>query len=442
MTRVAAALVAVGLAVAAAPADGATIVGRTYGTNCSGKSASCFPIVSYRAAPGERNDVVVTETPGAPPVVRIHDAGAEIALDRSIGSWCTTTGPHDAVCTLESFSPYNNPIEFKLGDANDRLAVSEVSDPTLQTIVDGGTGADELRGGTSVSNATFRGGPGRDVVIGGAAGDQLSGGGSDDTIDGGPGVDWLGYGDRARPIVVDLAAGRGGEAGEHDAIANIENVNGGSGPDRLAGDAGPNELDGGPGDDVLRGRGGPDGLSGGDGIDRLFGGAGDDGLDVGGFRAGGSGFDIAGCGPGRDRVGGASALDEVRDDCEVAGTGEGDYRLFGPLRTPRSRVLQLNSHCSMTVREQQRHMVCQWRVALVTPGGAVVGVKAVRTHRLPYRRIVRIAPRLNKLGRRLLIQRGFLRVTVRLASGLTRQHGPIPTPATTAFTTVIRRKGV
>jgi hypothetical protein len=31
---------------------------------------------------------------------------------------------------------------------------------------------------------------------------------------------------------------------------------------------------------------------------------------------------------------------------------------------------------------------------------------------------------------------------VRLASGLTRQHGPIPTPATTAFTTVIRRKGV
>ena len=52
--------------------------------------------------------------------------------------------------------------------------------------------------------------------------------------------------------------------------------------------------------------------------------------------------------------------------------------------------------------------------------------------------MVRISPRLNRLGRRLLKQRGSLRVKVSLGSALTRQHGPAPKPTETVFTTVIR----
>ncbi len=69
-------------------------------------------------------------------------------------------------------------------------------------------------------------------------------------------------------------------------------------------------LTGTPGRDLLCGRGGDDDLVGGPGEDRLFGHEGDDRIDA---RDGG--FDVVGCGPGRDTVQ-AGRIDLVSDDCE------------------------------------------------------------------------------------------------------------------------------
>jgi Ca2+-binding RTX toxin-like protein len=55
----------------------------------------------------------------------------------------------------------------------------------------------------------------------------------------------------------------------HDQLKSIENVIGGSGNDRIAGDAGANIVDGGPGNDALVGAGGNDTLIGGPGADTL-----------------------------------------------------------------------------------------------------------------------------------------------------------------------------
>ena len=77
---------------------------------------------------------------------------------------------------------------------------------------------------------------------------------------------------------------RGTSAGS-DQFTNFENVRGGSGNDRLLGDAknniltgegGADELLGGGGDDTLRGNAGADILDGGEGDDVLTGGAGND----------------------------------------------------------------------------------------------------------------------------------------------------------------------
>ena len=70
----------------------------------------------------------------------------------------------------------------------------------------------------------------------------------------------------------------GGEGGEVDQLAQVENVTGGAGNDNLAGADDVNILAGGPGNDTLAGRGGPDQLFGGEGDDALLGGAGADTL--------------------------------------------------------------------------------------------------------------------------------------------------------------------
>ena len=458
MRSVGAVVAAAAVALVLAPAvQAATVTIRTWPTDCSGKVPDCAPVVWYTAGAGESNDVLVTTTAsGNQPLVHIHDAGADIALVNT-GTRCTAGGPRDVDCAPPSSIP-GDAVHFELGDGDDRLAVSAPDPKTFRVVADGGPGADELNAEGSTKGVRFGGGSGRDVLTGGPAADSFTGDGSfardpypatdvgaapaDDTINGGGGEDTLSYAGRRRGVIVDLRAHRGGQTGEHDSIANVEGVSGGSGPDRLAGDGGPNYLDGGGGDDVVSGRGGDDSLGGGSGINRLVGGAGDDTLGVDVDRSDARTFSVAACGPGRDRVWGIGGSAEIHDDCELAGGDAAyqDYRLLGPLRTARSRAVQLNSQCQMTGREQQRHMVCQWRLALVTGDGTVVGVRSARTNRLPGGQLVRIPVRLNRLGRRLLEQRGSLRVKVRVATGLTRQHGPILTPATTVFTTVIRLK--
>jgi Tol biopolymer transport system component len=78
----------------------------------------------------------------------------------------------------------------------------------------------------------------------------------------------------------------------------------------LTGSPRSDRLRGTAGDDLVCGRAGDDRLTGGRGRDRLFGAEGDDVVDA---RDGG--FDVVGCGPGRDEVR-ADRADLVGEDCE------------------------------------------------------------------------------------------------------------------------------
>jgi uncharacterized protein YkwD len=98
------------------------------------------------------------------------------------------------------------------------------------------------------------------------------------------------------------AIARGGDGSDR--------LEGGPGPDVLAGEAGDDTLAGGPGADELLGEAGNDALGGGAGADRLDGGEGDDAIEA---RDGER--DRIACGPGVDVVEG-DPIDEIAPDCE------------------------------------------------------------------------------------------------------------------------------
>jgi len=149
--------------------------------------------------------------------------------------------------------------------------------------VDGLGGDDILDGGEG--NDSLFGGSGDDVLLGGDGNDFLMGDTGDDFIDGGNGVDILNH-NPGQPVLVDLDPdansdtsdgfvlflGDGDRAGETDQVTNVENVNGTSENDILAGSNDSNEIDAGRGDDVLIGRDGGDDLQGASGSDILVGG--------------------------------------------------------------------------------------------------------------------------------------------------------------------------
>jgi Ca2+-binding RTX toxin-like protein len=98
---------------------------------------------------------------------------------------------------------------------------------------------------------------------------------------GGAGRDVVEYSNYTKPITVDLdgASRDDGLSGEHDTVgADVEDLNGGSGNDRLIGNGAANEINGWGGNDVIRGAGGNDALSGWDGNDQVYGEAGNDTL--------------------------------------------------------------------------------------------------------------------------------------------------------------------
>jgi len=169
----------------------------------------------------------------------------------------------------------------------------------------------------------FTGNGGNDLEVGGAGNDTFHEGTAPsgaDVMDGGTGSDLCDYSGRTGNLTVSLDnTANDGEAGEGDncggvapgniaiglqitfseaigftqAIVpipgegpesspeNVENVNGGSGNDVLAGSDQGNVLNGNAGNDVLSGQGSSDTLSGGDGDDVLSGGAGNDALSGG-----------------------------------------------------------------------------------------------------------------------------------------------------------------
>ena len=424
--------------------------------------------IVYDAAPGEANDVTMSgEGRGA----TVHDGGAPVTA----GPECEQIGPHDARCAVTGTDASITAL-VNAGDGDDRVqlvsgaeqhlefgANGAGGDDTLRgatgdSLLDGGPGNDALTAGDGSGNVLL-GGPGADTLLGGAGPDTLYGGAdadvltggagrdqmtgdgghappSPDSIDGGQGIDTISYTDRSVAVNVDLQRRDGnGQREERDSIVGVENVTGGGGSDRLAGDARSNELVGQgfapypPADDhapavrgehdVLIGRRGADVLNGSPGSDLLLGGAQDDRLVGGSGRdrlVAGPGDDILDivtgrpaaldCGGGNDVVYGAVRTDVVRDPCETVGLDE--VGVSSRLRRKGGAVL-------IPTRQRADPSIvpsCRARVRLVSPKGrrghrTSLGVGVVRL-RVGVRHDVRVA--LSGPGRRRL--RAGRRVTV------------------------------
>src|SRR5689334_13112494 len=93
--------------------------------------------------------------------------------------------------------------------------------------VTGGSGDDTLTGSAAADR--LDGGPGDDALLGGSGNDRLDGGPGDDALSGQSGTDAADYAARTEPLLIDLAAGRGGAAGEHDTYSGIEDATAGQG---------------------------------------------------------------------------------------------------------------------------------------------------------------------------------------------------------------------
>lgn len=110
-----------------------------------------------------------------------------------------------------------------------------------------------------------------DNVITAAGGnDTLEGWGGSDVLDGGAGTDTARF-SGAVAATVDLGKTGPQDTGYgFDKLVGIENLEGGSGADRLAGDINGNVLTGNGGNDTLKGGGGDDTLEGGAGSDKAI----------------------------------------------------------------------------------------------------------------------------------------------------------------------------
>jgi Ca2+-binding RTX toxin-like protein len=177
------------------------------------------------------------------------------------------------------------------GEGNDRLYGDSGSDQ-----IHGGPGRDLIHDGSGNDRAYGDAGDdvlydnkGKDTYDGSAGDDELRAGDAKDAdrYSGGAGTDTVTYLHMSERVTAaggvtadaDGVAGDDGRSGEPDTIAaDVENLTGSHGADRLYGTAGADVLIGGGGDDRIDGRGGDDTLQGDDGRDRLDGGAGNDRL--------------------------------------------------------------------------------------------------------------------------------------------------------------------
>ncbi|MEU7909137.1 calcium-binding protein [Actinoplanes sp. NPDC049118] len=259
-------------------------------------------------------------------------------------------------------------------------------------MISGGTGNDRIDG--QWDNDFVGGDEGNDVLYGGTGIDHVNGQYGDDNLYGGAGGDWLQgdsgkdrvYGDAGHDFIyahsvddapkdadyyaggsdtdtvtygsyrvaitadADGVQGDDGASGEHDTIAaDVEELFGGAGNDRLYGTAGDNYLRGYEGNDTILGGGGDDLLRGDEGKDQLDGQAGDDHLlgdepELYAVQAdvllGGPGVDAVSYGSyttaisvdldgARGDDGQAGEGDTVGSDVETIFSGSGDDHLTG-----------------------------------------------------------------------------------------------------------------
>lgn len=351
---------------APATASGATL--EYSERDCYEGSHFCTTTRTYRAAPGERNQVTFArEATGT----TIRDPGADVRP----GVRCVAIDVHAVRC------PYSDDLDLILGDGDDRAEPTGAAPHPGHVALDGGPGADTLAGAEGAD--VLLGGAGADTLAGGAGDDLLDGGRGRDTIAGGAGTDRVNYFE-GPPVTVDLSApGPAGPPGEPDTLEGIEDVLGSAGDDVLTGDPGRNRLMGGPGDDILSGGASGDVLAGGSGFDRLDGGPGDDDLAADALagdegpafaRARQPPGEIVRCGDGLDFV--SEQAGDVLEACEQLELPVGyvaprfDPR---PVLGPRSVVLRLR--CTILLRFRSRG--CRVRVVL-SAGGRRLGSRTVR----------------------------------------------------------------
>jgi RTX calcium-binding nonapeptide repeat (4 copies) len=319
----------------AAAADAATVTVRPAGQ---------YDEVHYGAAPGETNRVLVAYA-GDARSVTITDSGAPITAMAP----CVAVDAHTARCTKrpEATVEWLQSTRVELGDGADEVHTTRPGPASIGGVIAlGGPGDDLLDGGAG--SDTLDGGGGTDVLLGGEENDALTDGDADttanaDVLDGGAGADTVSYARRSAPVRVTLGdALPDGAPGEGDTVRGVEGATGGTGNDRLIGDAGANRLLGGAGDDTLVGdpaAGTPaaaagrnttartaadprattarasaaagDTLRGGAGDDTVRGGAGDD--DLRGDR----GTDLITCGRGIDLVHEPKRGERLERACEA-----------------------------------------------------------------------------------------------------------------------------
>jgi RTX calcium-binding nonapeptide repeat (4 copies) len=288
---------------------------------------STSPVLTYVAAPGERNLVRISLSYGT---VQVEDRAGVRA-----GSGCRrglNSGGRVAICPIEGGITTTT---LSLGDGHDRAAV-ELPDNIGDVVLSGGPGNDVLRA-TPGRYSRFAGGRGNDVMSGGGhrtVFDEGSRPNGSDTMRAPQlkqerygwavqGEAWVDYGARRGRVTADLDGARDdGERDERDLLgAGVTGIAGGRSGDRLTGGSGHNQLIGGPGADLLRGRGGDDALVARTtteglylpgrvvnraGRDRLLGGRGQDLLE------GSAGADLLVPGPGPDDVNGGDGADRIR----------------------------------------------------------------------------------------------------------------------------------
>ncbi len=172
------------------------------------------------------------------------------------------------------------------GDTASYATRTALIDVTIDDLPDDGGGGEDDNVRTDIENVTGGTGINRltgdadaNMLIGGSNFDLLTGKGGPDVLSGGGGPnDIASYAGHNADVTVTIGDGAndgdvGGIDGSgDDVMADIENLRGGSGDDRLTGNAVANELEGFAGDDVLRGASGNDRLTGGIDGDKVIGG--------------------------------------------------------------------------------------------------------------------------------------------------------------------------
>lgn len=287
------------------------------------------------------NHIVLTEEPG---FLVIAEEGADVAD----GSPDCADHPDDATKVRCAFNVVNSVTV----DGNDGADVLDDDQDTESVVLFGDLGDDVLNSGADGPGSTLAGGPGNDTLNArnGAINATDGGGEGDDTYNGAPALrdvfsgdpgadtyhggeppasndpycnldpeicgeprDEIVYGGVAG-VVVTLNGVADDGAGEADNVmADVENVVGSDGNDRIdaAGAPGRHAFEGGPGDDVLIGGPGDDRLELGPGADTGEGASGNDLIFDGDFDPAGAGADRLAGGPDDDSLHGARGADDL-----------------------------------------------------------------------------------------------------------------------------------